>query len=79
MLVERQVVGAIILIAVVMMVGVFPLCVCVCVCVVWVFIANLFFTQEVLGRNLKCKGYKLTHVLWTAPGLQSREGSTWHY
>ena len=65
--VERQVVGAIILIAVVMMVWVFPLC--VCVCDVWVFIANLFFTQEVLGRNLKCKGYKLTHVLWTAPGL----------
>lgn len=57
--VERQVVGAVILIAVVMMVEVFP----VCVCVVWIFIANLFFTQEVLGRNLKCKGYKLTHVL----------------
>ena len=33
MVVERQVGGAIILIAVVMMVGVFPLCVCVCVCV----------------------------------------------
>ena len=76
MWVERQVIGAIILIAVVMMVEVFPVCVCVCV---WIFIANLFFTQEVLGRNLKCKAYKLTHVLWTVPGLQSREGSTWHY
>ena len=31
--VERQVIGAVILIAVVMMVEVFPLCVCVCVCV----------------------------------------------